>query len=111
MFEQESTSATVQIAICNILTSCCRTAEYQNTLVTNGVLSSLTTVLSSHVTQVQVSGLQTLATIVHNNVSTSTEVLRSSCHGKSLLSLIIMNTGRENNVDNQVNSRFSLVDK
>ena len=65
-------SATQQIAVCNILSCCCRTAEQQNSLVAAGVLSSLSSVLSSHLAGVELAGLQCLATIVYSNPASGT---------------------------------------
>ena len=104
LLDRDTSSPTQQIAICNILQCCCRTTDHQNILVTAGVLSPLTTVLcSTHVTSVQAAALQCLASMVTNNVSSSTAVMSHvSPHGKSLLSLVTQFTGRENNVDIQL---------
>jgi len=95
-------SANHQIAVCNILTSCCRTPDHQNILVASGSLVTMTQVLTSHVTQVQVAGLQCVAALVFNNANAGLEVTKTTYQGKSLLSLIIHYTGRENNVDIQL---------
>ena len=95
-------NATQQIAVCNILSCCCRTAEQQSSLVSAGVLTSLSSVLSSHLAGVELAGLQCLATIVYSNPTTGTAAVKTQHHGKSLISQVIHCTGRENCVDTQL---------
>ena len=95
-------SATQQIAVCNIVSCCCRTADHQNSLVTAGVLTSLSSVLSSHLVGVQLAGLQCLATVVYSNPTVGTAAINTTYQGKSLISQVIHFTGRENSVDTQL---------
>ena len=53
-------------------------------------------------TSVQVAGLQTLASVVYNNTGAAGAVSSTQYQGKSLLSLAIHFTGRENIVDIQL---------
>jgi len=88
--------ATHQIAVCDILTSCCRTPEQQNLLVTSGVLQSLSHVLSSPTSSVQLAALQCLAEVVASNETVSGAVLAcTGREGKQLVSQVIQYTGRE----------------
>ena len=102
LLDAGDTSATHQIAVCNVLTSCCRSTEHQNSLVSAGLLTSLTSVLASHVTSVQLAGLQCLASLVYNNTPGGTLLTTTTCQGKSLLSLAVFFTGREHGVDIQL---------
>ena len=99
---ESHSSATQQIAVCNIVSCCCRTADHQNSLVGAGVLSSLSSVLSSHLAGVQLAGLQCLATVVYSNPSTGSAAISTTQQGKSLISQVIHFTGRENSVDTQL---------
>ena len=99
---ETDTSATQQIAVCNILSCCCRSVEQQNSLVAAGVLGSLSVVLSSHLAGVELAGLQCLATIVYSNPTTGLAAINTQHHGKSLVSQVIQCTGRENCVDTQL---------
>lgn len=88
--------ATHQIAVCDILTSCCRSTEQQNLLVTSGVLQSLSYVLSSPTFPVQLAALQCLAEVLSGNETVAGAVL--SCtgrEGKQLVSQVVHFTGRE----------------
>ena len=102
ILEADDTSATHQIAACDVITSCCRTTEHQNSLVTSGLLTSLTSVLASHVTSVQLAGLHCLASLIYNNTPAGTVLTTTTCRGKSLLSLAVHFTGREHGVDIQL---------
>ena len=102
LLEADDTSATHQIAACDVLTSCCRSTEHQNSLVSSGLLTSLTSVLASHVTSVQLAGLHCLASLIYNNTPAGTALTTTSCRGKSLLSLAVYFTGREHGVDIQL---------
>jgi len=95
-------TATHQIAVCSIITACCKTSDQQNILVTAGVLQALSAVLTSHVTAVQLAGLQCLAEVVYANDNVAGMVMNTSYQGKGLLSLVIHFTGRENGVDIQL---------
>jgi len=88
--------ASHQIAVCDILTSCCRTPEQQNLLVTSGALQSLSHVLSSPTSSVQLAALQCLAEVVASNETVSGAVLAcTGREGKQLVSQVIHYTGRE----------------
>jgi len=88
--------ATHQIAVCNILTCCCRAPEQQNLLVTSGVLQSLSHVLSSPTFSVQLAALQCLAEIVSGNSTVAGAVLNcTGREGKQLISQVVHYTGRE----------------
>ena len=102
LLEAEDTSATHQIAACDVLTSCCRSTEHQNSLVASGLLTSLTSVLASHVTSVQLAGLHCLASLIYNNTPAGTSLTITTYRGKSLLSLAVYFTGREHGVDIQL---------
>ena len=102
ILEADDTSATHQIAACDVITSCCRTTEHQNSLVSSGLLTSLTSVLASHVTSVQLAGLHCLAALIYNNTPAGTALTTTTCRGKSLLSLAVHFTGREHGVDTQL---------
>jgi len=97
-------SATHQISVCSILTACCKTSDQQNILVTAGVLQALGAVLSSHVTAVQLAGLECLAEVVYANENVAGMVMNTSYQGKALLSQVIQFTGRENGVEMQLAS-------
>jgi len=95
-------TATHQIAVCSILTACCKTCDQQNILLTAGVLLAISAVLTSHVTAVQLAGLQCLAEVVYANDNVAGMVMNTSYQGKGLVSLVIHFTGRENSVDIQL---------
>jgi len=89
--------ATHQIAVCDIFTSCCKTQEQQNLLVTSGILQSLSHVLSSLTPPVQLAALQCLAEVLDNNETVAGAVLTcTGREGKQLVSQIVHYTGREN---------------
>jgi hypothetical protein len=89
--------ATHQIAVCDILTSCCRTQEQQNLLVTSGVLQSLSHVLSSPTSPVQLAALQCLAEVLDCNETVAGAVLVcTGREGKQLVNQVVHYTGREN---------------
>jgi len=88
--------ATHQIAVCDILTCCCRAPEQQNLLVTSGVLQSLSHVLSSPTSSVQLAALQCLAEVVSGNETVAGAVLNcTGREGKQLISQVVHYTGRE----------------
>jgi len=99
-----TSTATHQIAVCSILTACCKTLDQQNILVSAGVLQSLSAVLTSHVTSVQLAGLLCLAEVIYANENVGGMVMNTSYEGKALISLVIHFTGRENDVDVQLAS-------
>ena len=59
-----------------------RTPDHQNILVASGSLVTMTQVLTSHVTQVQVSGLQCVAALVFNNANAGLEVTKTTYQAK-----------------------------
>jgi len=86
-----------QIATCDILTSCCRTQEHQNLLVTSGLLQSLSHVLASPTPEVQLAALQCLAEVVNSNETVCGAVLTcTGREGKHLVAQVVQYTGREN---------------
>lgn len=89
--------ATHQIAVCDILTCCCRTPEQQNLLVTSGVLQALSHVLASPTAHVQLAALQCLAEVLNTNETVAGAVLAcTGREGKHLVSQVVHYTGREN---------------
>merc|ERR1719234_1908451 len=81
--------ATHQIAVCDILTCCCRAPEQQNLLVTSGVLQSLSHVLSSPTSSVQLAALQCSAEVVSGNETVAGAVLNcTGREGKQLISQV-----------------------
>lgn len=89
--------ATHQIAVCDILTSCCKTQEQQNLLVTSGVLPSLSHVLSSPTPPVQLAALQCMAEVLDNNETVAGAMLAcTGREGKQLVNQVVHYTGREN---------------
>jgi len=85
-----------QIAVCDILSSCCKTTDQQNTLLTADLAKTLSSVLSSPVVDVQLSGLRCLAELVQNNETVAVATASTiGSTGKALLSQVVQFTGRE----------------